>query len=93
MSTAPDGGYAPTSVDLLVQSVDDTETNGDAVHLTMPYGGIYTDAFVADVVAAATAAALAPFPGGRITQTTLTYAGQATVTLPADPPPDPDPGA
>ena len=90
LATAPDSGYAPVTVDLFVQGVDAEETDSDVARLTVPYGGrVFTDQLIADIQAAVTAAMLAVFPGGSITLSTLTYAGQATVTTT----PDPDPGA
>ena len=85
-ATAPDSGYAPTTVDLYVQSVDAGGTDGDIARLTVPYGGrVFTDQFVADIQAAVTTAMLAVFPGGSIVTSTVTYTGQVTVSDLTDP--------
>ena len=87
--TAPDSGYAPTTVDVLVQGVAPDDADGDIARLTVPYGGrLYTDQFVADIQAAMTTAMLAVFPGGSIVTSTVTYTGQATVSTLPDPDPD-----
>lgn len=79
--TAPDSGYTPTTVDLYIQGADATETDGDIARLTIPYGGrVLTDQCISDIQAAVTTAMLAAFPGGSITQSTVTYTGQVTVT-------------
>jgi hypothetical protein len=81
LATAPDSGYAPTSVELYMQGIDAENTSSDILRVTVPYGGTFcTDQFVADVQAAMATAVLAAYPGGTVSLATLTYIGQATVT-------------
>lgn len=85
-ATAPDTGYAPTAVDLLVQGVNTDDSDGEAARLTVPYGGrVFTDQLIADIQGAMTNAMLAAFPGGSIVTSQLTYSGQVTVSDLPDP--------